>query len=268
MKLVTVETASHWYYADGRPCHEVPMKTDKNRMRDTNLSDARQLGLRPSVSNVIRSLAAPQLEAYKIEKAIIAALTIDPIPDEALEDRVKRALRVSREEVDEARKRGTLCHKCVEDYLTTGTFRPHDDVWDIMSPFQSWFDANIVDIVFSEKTMVGAGYAGRADLGAHIRGEDGLWILDFKSRKPSQGKLRCYDEDGMQLGAYSMAFRRMNDMIEPVRVASVLINSETPSAPTLSKWKEEDQNRLSKAFLSLFETWKHIKNYDPEQVLK
>lgn len=265
MKLVNVETASHWYFPDGTACHEVQMKTDKTKTRDTNLSDARKLGLYPSVSNVIRMLAAPQLEAYKIEKAILAALTIPNVEGEALDDRVKRALRTSREEVDEARKRGTLCHKCIEDYLTTGDFKPHDMVAEIMDKFRDWFRANVDEVIFTEKTLVGNGYAGRSDIGAWLKGEDVPFILDFKTRKPSQGKLRCYDEDGMQLGAYAMAFRKNFPDYERVRTASVLINSETPSEPTLNKWSPEDQSRLSKAFVSTFETWKLLKGYDPEQ---
>lgn len=266
MRHYKAQTASHWYFRDGSPCHEVVMKTDKTKTRDTNLSDARKLGLYPSVTNIIKILDAPQLDTWKINQYINFALTLPVIEGETVDERAQRVVRTGFDELDVARRRGTLAHRCIEEYLTDGDFKPHDEVAEIMAPFLDWFKDTVSEVFYTEKTLVGAGYAGRVDLCARLKGYDDTFILDFKTRKPSQGKLRCYDEDGMQLGAYAMA-ELLSQGPDPqeIRTASILINSEIPSTPTLSVWSKEDQERLSKAFLSTFETWKLLKGYDPEQ---
>ena len=74
MKIIP-ERASHWYFQDGRPCHQVQAKSG-NGLRDATLRDARTLGLYPSVTSILNIIAKPQLEAWKQEQGIIAALTL------------------------------------------------------------------------------------------------------------------------------------------------------------------------------------------------
>lgn len=64
MLIVPRESASHWYFPDGTPLHEVP-RADGKGQRPTSLRDARKLGLFPSVTNVLSILAKPGLDAWK-----------------------------------------------------------------------------------------------------------------------------------------------------------------------------------------------------------
>lgn len=268
MPLVTPKSSSHWYFPNGEACHSVPMKSRKGEMRNTTLGDARKMGLYPSVTNIIGVLAQPQLEAWKIEQGILAALTLPVIEGESVDDRAKRVVRDSMEQVDEARKRGHLCHKCIEDYLTTGLWEPHDSVEELMRPFKGWVDGNVQNVVASECTLVGKGYAGRTDLIGYVKGISGRCILDFKTRKPSQGKLRTYDEDCLQLSAYKMAYNWGNvtkTNFEPaVNTLSIIINSQEIELPTVHAWSMEDQDRYGTAFLNCFNLWKLLKGYNPE----
>lgn len=83
MILVPRESASHWYFPDGSPLHEVE-RADGKGTRPTNLRDARKLGLYPSVTNILSVLAKPGLNAWKQEQAILAALTLPRRSGESL----------------------------------------------------------------------------------------------------------------------------------------------------------------------------------------
>ena len=56
--------------------HQVEMKTKPGQMRPTTVRDAKQLGLFPSVTSIIKILSRPQLESWKQEQAVLAALTL------------------------------------------------------------------------------------------------------------------------------------------------------------------------------------------------
>lgn len=262
MQLVTPQTSSHWYMPDGTPMHTVPMKTDPSKTRDVNLGDARKLGLFPSVTNIIRILEKPQLNSWKEEQMVMAALTLPPVEGETIDERAKRVVRDAQQQVDDARKRGHFLHSACEMYLQTGEPRPHDSVAELFAPFPDWAAKNISEVAYTEKTLVGDGYAGTTDLKADIRGY-GWRICDFKSRKPYNGKIRTYDEDGMQLAAYAHADLRDHGNILPEGVMSIFINSTAPEYPTVHDWAQDDQERYWGAFLHCFGLWTLLKNYNP-----
>ena len=85
MVIVPRESASHWYFPDGTPIHEVP-RADGKGTRPTSLRDARKLGLFPSVTNVLGVIAKPALDAWKQEQAILAALTLPRNEGEPLDE--------------------------------------------------------------------------------------------------------------------------------------------------------------------------------------
>ncbi len=65
--------AGHWYALDGSPCYTIVGRN--GRERPTTLRDARKLGLVPSVTGIIKMMAAPGLEAWKANELLMAALT-------------------------------------------------------------------------------------------------------------------------------------------------------------------------------------------------
>lgn len=265
-KLVHTKYPSHWYYPDGRPCYSVPMKSDPTKTRDTTLSDARKMHLYPSVTGIIQLMAKPQLESWKIEQAIYASLTLPQKKDEPLTDFAKRVVHDSTEQVKEAAKKGHLAHKCVEVYLATGKWEPAPEIEEMVSKTQTWLDQNITHVCYTEVSLAGDGYAGRCDLSAFVRGFDGRFILDYKTRKPSDGKIRAYDEDGIQLSAYADAdtFLCIDPNDPVVNIGSIYINSVDVSEPTLCVWSKEDKERFSKAFYHLHKLWTLLKGYDPK----
>lgn len=265
MKLVHTKYPSHWYGKDGTPFYTVPMKTDPSKTRDTNLTDAKKMGLLPSVSGIKGLLDKPQLTSWKIEQAILAALTLPHREGETIDERAKRVYHDSTEQVRDAAKRGHLAHKCIEVYIATGRWDPDSTVAAMLEKTRTWIDQHVYDVTYTEASLVGDGYAGRCDLSSRIRGYEGRFILDYKTRKPSQGKLRTYEEDAMQLSAYADADANMglfpNDPV--VHTGSLMINSVDDAEPTFYVWSKEDRDRYSKAFMAALELWIILKGYNP-----
>jgi len=62
-----MKESSHWYRANGDACHTLPTSSPKakSKTRPVKITDARQLGLFPSVTTILSILAKPQLDEWK-----------------------------------------------------------------------------------------------------------------------------------------------------------------------------------------------------------
>lgn len=259
MQLFQSSSSAHWYDKTGKPCHSVPY-ADKKRAgetRSTTLGDARKMNLLPSVTSILGVIDRPQLNDWKQTQCVLSAITLPRQDGEVDDDFAKRVVADSWEYVSEAADRGTKVHKAIENYLLFGEISPDIAVRDIFMPFVDWAAANIENIHFSERVLVGDGYAGTCDLKAEIRGV-GLSIIDFKTRRPYNGKFSGYLTDNLQLSAY----RAADGFHTPHRL-SVFINSETAEEPHIHQWPVDDNDASYDAFMAAFTLWKYDRNYNP-----
>jgi hypothetical protein len=261
------------------------MKTKPGQFRNTSLADARKLGLLPSVTNIIGLLDKPQLTAWKIEQAILAAVTM-PKHDWDIKDPeeiCRDILQASKEETEVARVFGQAMHGAVENFVCTGEEPDNPDLIPYFEHFKDWWEREVEDVYISEKTVVGYGYAGRLDFKGRLRSH-GVSICDFKTRKrlaPSVaakkkgelGKFSTYAEDCIQLTAYEDAEGGLNNLEDPLdetpkteNLVSVFLDSREPSPVEVHVWSEEDKHRYRRAFSSLCHLWQSIKGYDPTEV--
>jgi len=74
-QLIGREKSSHWYLKSGEPYHQV-LRADGKGLRDVTLKDAKKVGAMRSVTSVLRVVAKPGLESWKIEQGIMSALTL------------------------------------------------------------------------------------------------------------------------------------------------------------------------------------------------
>lgn len=260
-QIVTHTEASHYYWPDGRPCYEVEMKSKKGEMRSTTLADARKLGLIPSVTTYLSLLSKPFLTSWKIEQAIMAALTLPAIDGESIDDRARRIVRDADQQADDARKLGTLIHSAIEDYVLRHEVTQDPTIKHLFYPFKEWWDANCVELVYSEKSVVHhqIGYAGRVDCKAKLKGI-GLAMIDFKSRKPTaKGAFATYDDDAMQLSAY----READSLVLPRAdtCVSFLINSQEPGIH-IHQWSEDDLTHAWECFKGVCHLWQKMKKFE------
>jgi hypothetical protein len=269
MLIVPRESASHWYFPDGTPLHEVP-RADGKGQRPTSLRDARKLGLFPSVTNVLSILAKPGLDAWKQEQAILAALTLPRSEGETLDDFAKRVLVDMTSEVGRAADRGSAVHAAIEGYAQ-GRWLPEDKgVARLFEPARQWFDKEVLAVHSVEIATAHLewGYAGRVDLVATLRSTGRPTVIDFKTQKTRRDKDGSFkpilhDTWPLQLEAYRMALASRDKGLADAAIASVVIGSTDPVPVVVKVWDDADKDGYFRAFLAARDLWVWQKNYCP-----
>jgi hypothetical protein len=269
MLIVPRESASHWYFPDGTPLHEVP-RADGKGSRPTSLRDARKLGLFPSVTNVLSILAKPGLDAWKQEQAILAALTLPRSEGETLDDFAKRVLVDMTSEVGRAADRGSAVHAAIEGYAQ-GRWLPEDKgVARLFEPARQWFDKEVLAVHSVEIATAHLewGYAGRVDLVATLRSTGRPTVIDFKTQKTRRDKDGSFkpilhDTWPLQLEAYRMALASRDKGLADAAIASVVIGSTDPVPVVVKVWDDADKDGYFRAFLAARDLWVWQKNYCP-----
>lgn len=188
------QEGGHWYAQDGTPCYTIVGKNGKER--PTTLRDARQLGLVPSVTGIIRNAAAPALEKWKRNQVLLAALTLPRMPGE------QESVWLARVEQDwqaagrMAADKGTRIHGGIERHYTGQA--PDEDVWDYVKAAKTTVDETIGPQAWScERSFASPlGYGGKLDLHCDA------WVVDIKTKDGISESMTLYDEHLMQLAAY------------------------------------------------------------------
>ena len=110
--------AEHWYSRAGEPAYQ--QVTQKGGLRATDLRDARKLGLVPSVTTVLAVVAKPQLEKWKRDQSVMAALTLPRQDGETEETLLRRIYTDSEAQAKAAAEEGTRIHDAIEQYFKEG----------------------------------------------------------------------------------------------------------------------------------------------------
>lgn len=295
--ILIPEKASHWYYPDARPCHQVQAKSGKG-LRDTTLRDARELGLFPSVTSILKVIAKPELENWKITQAILASITL-PRERESFEEWIKRfpskqeqvgeswlrwcydnpprfsedeqqfALHViedSEKQAETAADFGRRIHKAIEAWLLKAPVPDDPEIEPFLKQVKDWAAAEVEEIHKAECIVVNSkfGYAGTLDLHCRLKGI-GEALVDFKSQNIRNGKPAFYNDWSLQLAAYgsALSYQQWPDLAVPriPALVSIIINSKEPGPVFCEQWK--DTCHLWFLFRCAFELWKHQKKYNP-----
>lgn len=242
----TEERASHFYYPDGHPAYEWP-RVDGKGMTKTTVAHARKFGLLPSPTTILRLLAKPQLDTWKQEQAALAVLTSPRRDGEELDAFVHRVLQVDRDqdsERDAAADAGTAIHDAIECSLNDVEYDPQwkpyvDAVRRELSRYGR--------VVFTEKILVGDGYAGRTDCG--LESDSFITVVDFKGCKKLPRY--AYDEHLMQGAAYAAALGNTGD--KQVQVLIVYIDRNIPGeVATFSLWPWTDEYAKFRCLVKYF----------------
>jgi hypothetical protein len=254
--------SSHWYKADGEPCHAVP-KVKGDGTRPTTIKDARQLGLFPSVTNILGVIAKPGLDKWKLKQVAGAAFRSPTDGKESLEYYCDRIIEAAFGQVVEAADLGSEIHDALEKILEGEPVE--DRLLPYVQPTITWKQEH--GLTFSEREVVlvnqTEGYAGRCDVIA--KGKKGqLVILDYKTRRTRPDEpCTPYDGQGAQLAAYAVA-RWGSAMLPKVTAANVFISTTEPGR--MEVCKHDDLLSEWEYFKAACAIWRHIKGYDPRRV--
>lgn len=244
-QVVRPDGSSHWYVINDQnkveSFHTVPYAGKRGKdgeTRPTTLRDARKVGAAPSVTNVLSILHKEFLVAYKVNQAILAALTLPKIENESVDDFANRVVIDSKEHAASAARLGSRLHE-VGSALITGTTdglplegemiegrdlaevaKPVVDLINNITPENLHTDKDLSEFYVYHPEI---GYAGTCDgliwldvtkpyvaqklvdAGyGHliVSGDPVIAMADFKSRGAASKTAPIYETDSLQLSAY------------------------------------------------------------------
>ncbi len=249
--------SGHWYTKDGKAAHFVP-NVSGGGLRPTKITDARKLGLLPSVTGIIGVLDKPQLTAWLKRQVALHAFLYPPKPMETDEAYAKRVIDLAEQQVGDAADLGSRIHKSLETAFTSewaGEYREY------IEPVREWARNEGLRPISQEKVCVSLhhGYAGTMDLSAS-HPEKRIIVLDFKTKKTKKGeKIPEIPAQPMQLAAYSDV-----EFGTPSTWAANIYISTTEVGRFDVRWySPEEQQKAFQAFLAAASLWRYLKGYDP-----
>ena len=216
------EKSGHFYTKDGSPAYTV-IGSSTGKERATNVSDARKLGLLPSVTTIINVANKGEgLQRWLAEQAILAALTLPRLEGEEEGVWLSRVMKDSKATGREAAERGTAIHNIIEGYFEQ-VYMPEkpaylDEIDRVLKGTfgnQPWL---------SERSFGHPlGFGGKCDLMAKpINGQGTGFIVDFKTKTTDLDKIDVWFEHELQLAAYREGLNLPN-----ARCAIVFVNGTT-----------------------------------------
>ena len=168
----------------------------------------------PSVTTVLKSWPAPQLERWKLKQ--VAAAWRDDRDKLGYSD-LNRLISIAIDKT--AANRGTACHRAVETSLSGGT--PDKEWWSVTGPVREALKEAGVQVTLQEAVVVDRdnGYAGSADMLGRDA-DDRPVVLDLKTGR------NLWDNHWAQVHAYAHAAelvvgRRIHPMPDGMRAALV-----------------------------------------------
>jgi hypothetical protein len=216
------EKSGHFYTKDGSPAYTV-IGSSTGKERATNVSDARKLGLLPSVTTIIGVASKGEgLLRWMQEQAILAALTLPRLEGEEEGVWLSRVMKDSKATGREAAERGTAIHNIIEGYFEQ-VYMPEKPAYldAINSTLKGAFGSQpwLSERSFGHQL----GFGGKCDLMAKpINGQGTGFIVDFKTKTTDLDKIDVWFEHELQLAAYREGLNLPN-----ARCAIVFVNGTT-----------------------------------------
>lgn len=279
------EESAHWYLKNGTPFFETEYSDPKRKgqMRPVTISDAFKVGALRSVTSVMKIVAKPDLDYWKAEQVVLAALTLPKLPDEGLDDYAYRVIEDSKAQTRKAAEQGVAIHAACSDWVTKQK-NPAPELAATMAPFQAWCAENIDEGGVIASEVVGVNlrehYAGTIDLPVRLK-DKSIAIVDMKTRDikldPKTGLPKpppFYAELPMQLAAYSRCQFADGSYVGPFpwRLISLVIGRNIPGV-WAKEWTDAANPQASsekhyQGFLHACHLWSYIKGGTPGKDLK
>jgi len=239
---------AHWYTHNAESMHKVIGKNGKKRA--TNIKDARERRLVPSVTTVLDVLDKPGLNNWIQRETITSALDNPMFKSESRNDYINRIKKESGAVARKARDKGNEIHDALDRYfkgeiIQKGYGTLCQMVDNALSNHFGIYHSWISEESFCSKE----GYGGRVDL-YHPSGV----VVDFKVKEKLKNKM-VYTEHLAQLSAYALGLGFFN-----ARHANVFISWDGDIQ--ILEHLQEDKDYGHKVFFRTLDLWKVIKRYD------
>lgn len=276
--------SSHWYKADGTPCHRLP-RTRGGGLRPTTLRDARRLQLFPSVTSILGIFAKPQLDKWKMRQVAHASMRLDRTEGESDDYFADRIIEEAFAQVEQAADLGSRIHDAIDKHFD-GDPIP-DDLVTYISPVLKWKEAKDLEFVERELRVVNKahGFAGTMDVACvkfgsgeehskfnverstfdvrQLSRQSAIGVVDFKTRKTKPGvAVTPYDGQAMQIAAYGATYWG-EENLPRMFGANAYISTTEPGRLEVCSYTPQQLMAEWEVFKMACAIWRHSKNYDP-----
>lgn len=251
---MSVFESSHWYQQDGSPFYTIVGANGNER--PVTLRDARKINAVPSVTTVLQVVPKPQLEAWKVRQAVMAALTLPRIDGEDSDALLARIDADGRAQAKEAAEEGTRIHDAIECHFKGRPIPPQyaRHVVATLARIAELFPG-VTDWRAEDYFCHASGYGGKVDLHSPSTGI----VIDYKGKDGdfSDGKKLAYDQH-YQLAAYQTGLRL------PANVcANIFVSRTHAGAVAHNIWTIDQVKEGWAMFSAALDFWKVLKKYDP-----
>jgi hypothetical protein len=252
------EAGGHWYSREGRPCHSIAKKDGKGS-RPVNMRWDRALCLVPSVTTVLSIINKHNLNVWKENQMILAALTLTRKELEDDADFCKRVRTDAFAEVVVAADVGTLVHNAIECQFEG---KDYDQQWSpyvagVMEEIRNLYP-RINDWVAEKSFAHQLGFGGCCDLHSPSTGV----LIDFKGKDGdfSDNKGLAFDQY-IQLAAYG------DGLSLPLsECANIFFSRSHPGVVKSVVWDKKQIAQGKRIFHAALTLWKELKGYNPSFV--
>jgi hypothetical protein len=240
--------SQHWYTRDGLPAYTVKARDGSDR--PATLRDARKFGYVPGVSTILGCADKPGLNIWKIDQAIMSALTLPKIDGETSDVFVARVKVDAKETARKAAEKGTAIHAAIQGAYE-GEAYPAETYVHIAGAMKE-VDKFLPAIWTAERAFAHPlGFGGKVDLSCNVG------VVDFKTKEFGQDSdLKTWDEHAMQLAAY-----REGLGMPKARAAICYVSVTNPGLSRLIEIPEEELERGWECFTYLLGFWKAKSKY-------
>jgi hypothetical protein len=244
--------SGHWYYPDGTPCYTVIGKNGKER--PTTVRDAREKGLAPGVSSIIKQAAAPGLTYWLVEQGILSALTLPRYDGELDADFVARVRRDSQEQARKAAERGTAIHAAIQGHFEGQSVSA--EMWPYVKGAKEALEKEfgLRDWICERSFASNIGYGGKVDLCEFD--VDQVIVGDIKTKEfdSVDDKKLAWDDHCLQLSAYAKGLHQWEDAQS--LCFNLFVSTTAPGLCHIHIWSEDEIQRGWAMFRSLLAYWK------------
>jgi len=249
----------HWYRnSDGSPCYEINY-ADGRPGKTPTLADAKRIGLSPGVTSVLGILDKPGLTNWRIEQAILAALTNPVIHDQMPHEQMLSVIRKDADaQSQQAMQRGTDIHDAIEKRLgkqpVPEQYQPHTEA--VVDKLLTVAPESAGQWQVEAHLPGGLGYGGRCDLYSDE------FIIDFKTKEfGSDDKVQGWPEQEVQLVAYDLGFGGPQR-----RLVNVFVSASVPGLVRWFEWPEKGYDAAVKKWWATLACWQAWKGYYPGEM--
>lgn len=254
--------STRWYSQKGQSIEDVVAKNGNGRK--ATLRDARKPENQwiPSVTTVLRLLAKPELDRWKIKEHLKVAAKIPYLPHDDVGLWSDAVMLKASEEMDKARDKGTEAHGEIDRFLLEPTELDYASSAYAKAATDALCDLGMMHWPLEvEKTLaVKCGeiwVAGKCDL---VFPEQKI-IVDWKTTSKScDGSERLgFDDHLIQLACYNMAlFSGLGT------VYNVFLSTSNPGKYEIVPWNEEETEWGFQMYSLMFRLWCLKNRYFPK----